>query len=173
MIKKIIAILMVLLLTQVASASVSLVGERLILDDANVRIEVPLVVKEDGWQLFTVAPKVDVGLVDIGFAVNTNDVTLTKAMVQTANGWIDVTNSFTAIDYTEDGMTKAYIATDMGIIVDRPNNMIVKFNVNENTGADYYVYNMAIKPSSMTIPEAQANGCFYMLDSSVRAMFGF
>ncbi len=72
-----------------------------------------------------------------------------------------ISERFTPIDYTHDGKNRWWTLTNIPVVAGEP--YTVRTYIHANEGADGK-YDIAIKPSNETIPEAIASGRFYILD---------
>lgn len=73
----------------------------------------------------------------------------------------DISDSFESLDYMYDGKNRWYYVTNVPVVAGELYTVRTYIKVREGAGGKYDV---AVKPSHETIPEAITNGHFYILD---------
>ena len=75
--------------------------------------------------------------------------------------WKDISNRFKSVDYEYDGKNKWWYVTDIPVTAGKTYTVRTYIEVKDGFDGKY---DIAVKPSSETIPVAIANGHFYILD---------
>jgi len=140
-------------------------GNKVYVDDAKVYISAePHTLTGSGWVYFDILSKVYTGEVDVVFGFDTDSLQPLTAQKWNGERWINVSNSFSSINYNHGGMTKWWYIKNFPIVEDQNYKVRIWIKHKNYVLDSAHKYWFAIKPSSETISEAISNGHLYALD---------